>query len=91
MAKRSVGKLSKRSRLLRRKIRSKASISAIIREFKEGDRVSIDPNSQYSGMPHPRYRGLCGVVKARRGNAYVVEVAVGNSVKSLIVPPVHLR
>jgi ribosomal protein L21E len=91
MAKRSVGKLSKRSRLLRRKIRSKASISSIIREFKEGDKVSIDLNSRYSGMPHPRYRGQCGVVKARRGNAYVVEIKVGNAKRRLIIPPVHLR
>ena len=91
MVKRSVGKLSKRSRLLRARVRKKATISQLIREFKIGDKVSVDLNSRYSGMPHPRYRGQCGVVVGRRGNAYVVKFGIGNSVKTLIVPPVHLR
>jgi large subunit ribosomal protein L21e len=91
MAKRSKGLLSKRTRLLRARIRKKATISTIIREFKVGDKVSIDHNSRYSGMPHPRYRGKTGTVLAKRGNAYVVEVSSGNAMKQLIIPPVHLR
>ncbi len=91
MAKRSRGKLSKRSRLLRKKNRVGVTIGAIIREFKNGARVSIDPKSGHSGMPHPRYRGLTGIVVGKRGNACVVKVGVGDSEKELTIPPVHLR
>ncbi len=91
MVKRSLGKLSKRSRLLRRRNRTHSTIGAIMREFKEGSRVSIDPKSSFSGMPHPRYRGLTGIVTGKRGASYVVKVGIGNAEKNLIIPPVHLR
>ncbi|MFH0817960.1 MAG: 50S ribosomal protein L21e [Candidatus Micrarchaeota archaeon] len=91
MTKRSVGKLSKRSRLLRTRNRTRTTISRIIREFKDGDTVSIDLKSGHSGMPHPRYRGLTGVVVGKQGSACLVVVKVGNAEKTLIIPPVHLR
>jgi large subunit ribosomal protein L21e len=91
MVKRSRGKLSKRSRLLRNRTRERTSISKVIREFKIGETVSIDPKSSFSGMPHPRYRGKTGVIAARRGNAYLVSIKVYNAQKTLVIPPVHLR
>ena len=59
--------------------------------YKVGDRVSIDSQSKYSGMPHPRYRGRTGIITATRGKAYVVAIMDGNMPKDLIIPPVHLR
>ena len=91
MAKRSLGKLSKRTRLLRKKTRERTSISSVIREFKDGEMVSIDPKPNYPGMPHPRYRGATGVVAGKRGKAYAVKVRVGNAEKTLLIPSVHLR
>ena len=91
MAKRSVGKLSKRTRLLRRKNRERTSIGSMLKAFKTGDKVAVDPKSRFSGMPHPRFRGMSGTVVDKRGNAYVVKVKVGGMVKTLVVPPVHLR
>ena len=91
MVKRSLGTLSKHSRLLRRRNRTRTTIGAIMREFREGSKVSIEPKSGFSGMPHPRYRGLTGVVVGKRGVACIVSVEVGNAVKRLIIPPVHLR
>lgn len=87
---RSLGKMSKRSRALGESAR-KLTIPGLISGYKIGDVVSIDPQSKYSGMPHPRYRGKTGPIAERRGKAYVVKIKDGNMMKDLIVPPVHLR
>ncbi|MCX6778277.1 MAG: 50S ribosomal protein L21e [Candidatus Micrarchaeota archaeon] len=91
MVKRSLGQLSKRTRLLRRKTRTKLSVGRIMREFNEGDRVSLDYVANQRGMPHPRYRGRSGVIVGKRGKAYIVEIRDMTAVKHLVVPGVHLR
>jgi len=87
---RSLGKMSKRSRALGQAKR-KLTIPGLISGYSLGDRVCLDSQSKYSGMPHPRYRGRTGVIVEQRGKAYVVEVQDGNMIKDLIIPPVHLR
>lgn len=87
---RSLGKMSKRSRSLGQAAR-KLTIPGLISGFKVGQTVSIDSQSKYSGMPHPRYRGKTGTITQTRGKAYVVEIMDGNMLKNLIIPPVHLR
>jgi len=87
---RSLGKMSKRSRSLGHAAR-KLTVPGLISSFKVGQAVCIDPQSKYSGMPHPRYRGRTGIITETRGKAYVVKINDYNAVKSLIIPPVHLR
>ena len=87
---RSLGKMSKRSRALGAAAR-KLTIPGLISSFKVGDRVAIDSQSKYSGMPHPRYRGRTGIITDTRGKSYVVKIKDGNMEKGLIIPPVHLR
>ena len=87
---RSLGKMSKRSRALGAAAR-KLTIPGLISSFKVGDRVAIDSQSKYSGMPHPRYRGRTGIITDTRGKSYVVKIQDGNMEKGLIIPPVHLR
>ncbi|MFA6490015.1 MAG: 50S ribosomal protein L21e [Candidatus Micrarchaeia archaeon] len=87
---RSLGKMSKRSRSLGQAAR-KLTVPGLVSGYKVGDRVSIDSQSKYSGMPHPRYRGRTGIITATRGKAYVVAIMDGNMAKDLIIPPVHLR
>ena len=87
---RSLGKMSKRSRALGHAAR-KLTVPGLVSGYKVGDRVSIDSQSKYSGMPHPRYRGRTGIITAARGKAYVVAIMDGNMAKDLIIPPVHLR
>lgn len=87
---RSLGKMSKRSRALGAAKR-RLTVPALISSYLVGDRVAIDSQSKYSGMPHPRYRGRTGVITDTRGKAYVVQVRDGNMMKEFIVPPVHLR
>jgi large subunit ribosomal protein L21e len=90
MVKRSLGKMSKRTRLLGM-CAKRMTAATLVRKYEIGNSVSITPQSRYCGMPHPRYRGLCGEIVKKRGNAYVVEVQVGNALKTLIIPPVHLQ
>ncbi|MCX6770153.1 MAG: 50S ribosomal protein L21e [Candidatus Micrarchaeota archaeon] len=87
---RSLGKMSKRSRALGQASR-KLTIPGLICAYEIGNCVAIDTQSKYSGMPHPRYRGRTGNIMAKRGKAYVVRITDGNALKDLIIPPVHLR
>ncbi|MEM3555699.1 MAG: 50S ribosomal protein L21e [Candidatus Micrarchaeia archaeon] len=89
--KRSLGKFSKRTRCLRRRVGEKLTTRAVLRSFSVGDRVCINPAPSQEGLPHPRYRGRHGIVVGKRGNSYVVEVKIGNSTKKLIVSGMHLR
>ena len=82
--------MSKRSRALGHAKR-KLTVPGLVSGYSIGDRVSIDSQSKYSGMPHPRYRGRTGTITDTRGHAYVVKVRDGNMLKELTVPPVHLR
>jgi len=88
--KRSLGKMSKRSRALGQAKR-KLTIPGLISGHSVGDCVAIDSQSKYSGMPHPRYRGRTGTIIAKRGKAYVVKISDMDATKDLIVPPVHLK
>jgi large subunit ribosomal protein L21e len=82
--------MSKRSRALGASAR-RLTVPGLISSYSVGDRVSIDSQSKYSGMPHPRYRGRTGLIVDTRGKSYVVQVSDGNMTKELVVPPVHLR
>lgn len=87
---RSLGKMSKRSRALGAAAR-KLTVPGLISGYSVGDVVAVDSQSKYSGMPHPRYRGRTGRIVETRGKAYVVLIKDGNMEKKLVVPPVHLR
>ena len=87
---RSLGKMSKRSRSLGAAAR-KLTIPGLISSFSVGDCVAIDNQSKYSGMPHPRYRGRTGIIIDTRGKAYVVKIKDGRMVKELTIQTVHLR
>jgi large subunit ribosomal protein L21e len=82
--------MSKRSRSLGHAKR-KLTIPGLISGYSVGDCVSIDSQSKYSGMPHPRYRGRTGTIVAKRGKSYVVEISDMDATKQLIIPPVHLQ
>lgn len=94
MAKRSKGYRSKSRRKLTKHVRERglSPVSRVIQEFGPGMKVTIilDPGV-VKGQPHPRYHGRIGVVKERRGGAYVVEIRDGGSIKKVISRPEHLR
>jgi large subunit ribosomal protein L21e len=91
--KRSKGFRSRTRNLLRKRPRERGKIglSRILRVYQPGEKVTIilEP-SIHKGMPHRRYHGRVGVIHARRGNSYVVHVAMGNQTKQIIARPEHL-
>jgi large subunit ribosomal protein L21e len=71
--------------------RGLTQITKALQTFEQGDRavIKIDP-SIHKGMPYQRFQGLMGVVKERRGDAYVLEIKDGNKPKTIISRPEHL-
>ena len=87
----SKGPRSSTRRKLSKRFGEKFTITPYLRDFKPNDRVivKIDPYSQ-KGMPHHRFKGLVGKVKERRGDAFVLDVKIGNATKTVISRPEHL-
>jgi large subunit ribosomal protein L21e len=63
-----------------------------IQEYDEGQSVHLktDP-SVPDGRFHPRFDGRTGVVVGKQGTSFKVEVADGNSTKTVLAKPAHLR
>ena len=94
MVKRSVGPRSKTRHKFSKSHRTRGMPppSHALRDFAPGTKVDVVINSAiHDGMPHSRFQGLTGTVVERRGEAYVVDLPVGNKHKTLITRPEHLR
>lgn len=70
-------------------------LSQITREFQRfetGEKVNIiiDP-SIHHGMPHSRFHGKTGTVVGTQGRSFVVEVYMGDKLKTVVSRPEHLR
>ena len=78
-------------RKLKKSLRHKFKVTPYLREFKANDKVviKIDPSS-HKGMPFPKFKGMTGVIKERRGDAYIVKITIGNKTKEVISRPEHL-
>lgn len=72
--------------------RKKFKVEPFLRKFKAGQKVAVkQDSSSHGGMPHIRYRGMVGVVRCKRGAAYVLDLKVGKGVKEIIARPEHLK
>ena len=90
MARFGHGKISKaRSKL--KKPKRKEGITKYLRSFEIGEKVVIKIDSSSQNYPHPRYHGVIGEVKGKRGKAYIVGIKVGNTSKQIISTPEHLK
>jgi len=70
----------------------KLGLSRLLHEYNPGDKVVIKIDSSvHRGLPHRRYQGKVGVIVAKRGRAYEVNVTQGDAVKEIIVKPEHLE
>lgn len=84
------GKNSKaRHKLLRPK--KKEGITKYLKELEVGQKAVIKLDSSSQNYPHPRHHGLIGEVLEKRGRGYVLKVRVGNSYKTIIATPEHLK
>jgi large subunit ribosomal protein L21e len=90
----SKGYRSRTRTLFRKKPRErgKVGLSRLLKTYNPGDKVTIMIDSSvHKGMPHRRYHGRVGIVKARRGRSYVIEVAEGRQTHTLIARPEHIK
>ncbi len=67
-------------------------VSYLLREYKVGDRaiVIIDPR-QHKSIPHRRYHGKVGIVRAVGRRALTLDVKLGNKTKTLITRLDHIK
>jgi len=71
--------------------KGKIGLSKLLHDYRPGEKVLVKINSTIQkGMPHRRYHGKIGVVVDKRGRAYTVNVAQGNTRKTITVRPEHL-
>jgi len=92
MVNRVRGKRGGHSRQQMRKHRERTTVNALLKQFEVGDRVVIDIDSSVQGaMPHLRFQGKSGIVQAKRGDAYEVEILDGGKKKTLVVGVAHLK
>ena len=89
MARNSQGYMSGKTRKFRGK--TDYTIADMLRQFKVGDKVVIQPKAYYKALPPMRYRNKVGIVEEIRGNAYVVKIKDGRMDKRIITYSVHLK
>lgn len=68
------------------------AITKFLQEFDVGQQVALEmePSSQ-KGMPYPKFKGSVGKVVGRRGESYIIEINIGDSRKTIISRPEHLK
>jgi large subunit ribosomal protein L21e len=89
-SKKAKGKRAK-SRDLMKKRGSKPTVNKLLKTFEIGSTVHIKLDSSiHSGLPALIFQGKTGVIKAKKGSCYVVELYKGNKKSEIIVSPAHL-
>jgi large subunit ribosomal protein L21e len=73
--------------------RGLGSVEKYLIDYEINDKVDIitDPSQHLRGMPHSRFHGRTGTIIGIRGRCYLVEVRLGNSMKTLIIGREHIR
>lgn len=72
--------------------KGKVPLSKYFQVFNLDEKVNlkIHPSVQ-KGRFFPRFHGLSGIVRGKRGACYAVEIRDGNKQKTLYVHPIHLK
>ncbi len=72
--------------------RQPRGVSFLLREYHEGDRALVKIDSrQHKGMPHRRYHGKVGIVRAVGRRSITLHVKLGNKTKTLITRFDHIK
>lgn len=67
-------------------------LTRLLREYSVSDKVVIDIDpAQVKGMPHRRFQGLVGTVREVLRRSLVIEVPVGNKMKTVITRLEHVK
>ncbi len=71
--------------------RGKIQLSKYFQEFEKGDFVSITKERAIKSNLPKRYQGRTGVIEAKRGQAYMVNLKDKNKTKRFLIEPIHLK
>ena len=88
------GPRSKTRYMLKKKVRERGfpKPNEFLKEFETGEIVHIKTNPSYhGGMPFRRFHGKTGRIVGKQGECYYIEIRDGNSIKKVLVHPVHLK
>jgi large subunit ribosomal protein L21e len=94
MGKNPRGLRHKTRKIFKKSAREKglAPLSRIMYEYKIQEHVDIIPDSSiHKTLPHRRFCGKVGVIIAKRGRAYQVQIKDGNKTKSIFLRKEHMR
>lgn len=70
----------------------KMSLTKFFQTMNTGDKVCLKAEPAYQkGMYFPRFHGKMGVVKAKKGDCYEVQIKDLGKLKTVVVHPVHLQ
>lgn len=90
--KRSRGRISKKSRVIGRKVRSRVvTVAKAMKKLEVGQKVQIVPYGKFEDFPHLRYAGRVGTIVEKQGDAYIVRIDERKTKKYIIASPIHLR
>ena len=71
--------------------RGKISLCKFFQKFQTGESVSIVREVSMQPMFPKRIQGKTGIIKEKKGRAYVVHIKDGNKAKEFIIQPIHLK
>lgn len=73
-------------------LKGKIKIRNHFQTFNKGDKIQlIADSSNPKSLFHLRFHGKNGVVREKRGNAYVIDFMDFAKAKQIVVNPVHLK
>ena len=78
---------------IRKRIGSKGrpGLSRLFKQFKEGDSVAVIKEPSVDSKFPLRLQGSTGIVSAKRGRAYEVEIYAQDKRKKFLIEPIHLK
>lgn len=72
--------------------KGRPKLGKLLIAYEVGSQVIVKADSSVQkSLPHRRFHGKIGTVKAKRGRGYVVSVPQGDAVKEIIVRSEHLE
>lgn len=75
-----------------KKTKGKISISRYLAKYEKGENVVLSMESAVQkALYHRRFHGKKGIVQAKRGQCYEVNIKDGNKIKMLILHPIHFK
>ena len=77
----------------RKKVRSrgKLPLSKYFQEFNVGDSIAVIREISIKASFPKRLQGRTGVVKGKRGKAYITVIKDQNKEKTFLIEPIHLK